>query len=404
MRVDWKFRSNSGFEPPAGEGEIWAQVERQCREMKISVVGEIKNNEYRVSMTPAGVRSLVSAGHEVFVQSGAGAGSGITDADYQSEGAAIAKNAQDAWSIGEMVLKVKEPTVEEFQYFRPGLILFTYLHLAAEAELTAALLRSKTTSIAYETVEDQAGGLPLLAPMSEVAGRLSAILGASTLLKPAGGMGRLAPGVPGVGPANVVILGGGVAGSNAATIAVGLGAEVSVIDTNLRRLAELDAQYSGRVKTLASNSFQIEKSCLDADLVIGSVLIRGALAPKLVSLDLVSRMKQGSVLVDVAVDQGGCFEGSMPTTHENPTFIVHDSIYYCVANMPGAVPQTSTASLTNATLPYVIMIANNGLDAAVNIDAGLAKGLSTDGGLLYNREVGLAHGIEPVELSSRIKS
>ncbi|MDA8777226.1 alanine dehydrogenase [Pontimonas sp.] len=370
--------------------------------MKISVIREIKNNEFRVAMTPAGVRDLVAAGHTVTVEKGAGEGSGISDADFAAEGATIAPDAASAWSTAEMVVKVKEPIHSEYSYFRSDLVLFTYLHLAAESELTTALLESGTTAIAYETVQGPTGGLPLLAPMSEVAGRLSSIVGAATLVKPAGGMGLLVPGVPGTRPANVVVLGGGVAGTSAVSVAVGLGADVTVLDTNLQRLKELDALYAGRIKTAASNSLEIEKACLAADLVIGSVLIPGAKAPKLVSLDLVSRMKPGSVLVDIAVDQGGCFEGSKPTTHADPTFEVHGSIYYCVANMPGAVPQTSTVALTNATMRYVNALANKGWKAALADDAGLALGLNTDAGVLTNEAVGIAHGIDAVSPATRL--
>jgi alanine dehydrogenase len=370
--------------------------------MKISVIREIKNNEFRVAMTPAGVRDLVTQGHEVTVETGAGVGSGITDEDYAAEGATIAEDAPSAWSSADMVVKVKEPIASEYQYFRPDLLLFTFLHLAAEPELTRALIDSETTSIAYETVQGPTGGLPLLAPMSEVAGRLSSIVGAATLMKPSGGMGLLVPGVPGTRPANIVVLGGGVAGTNATSVAVGLGAEVTVLDTNLQRLKELDALYAGRIKTAASNSLEIERACLAADVVIGSVLIPGAKAPKLVSLDLVSRMKPGSVLVDIAVDQGGCFEGSRPTTHADPTFEVHGSIYYCVANMPGAVPQTSTVALTNATMRYVNAVARKGWKKALADDAGLALGLNTDAGILTNEAVGAAHGIAAVSPSTRL--
>ncbi|KRO39921.1 MAG: alanine dehydrogenase [Microbacteriaceae bacterium BACL25 MAG-120322-bin65] len=368
--------------------------------MKISIPKEIKNNEFRVAITPAGVRDLVHAGHEVTVETSAGVGSGISDADYQAEGASIAPDAPSAWNSAEMVVKVKEPIASEYSYFRENLLLFTYLHLAAEPELTKALLKAKVTAIAYETVQGATGGLPLLAPMSEVAGRLSAIVGAATLMKPAGGMGLLVPGVPGTRPAHVVVLGGGVAGTNAISVAVGLGAEVTVLDTNLQRLKELDALYAGRIKTAASNSLEIERACLSADLVIGSVLIPGAKAPKLVSLDLVSRMKPGSVLVDIAVDQGGCFEGSRPTTHAEPTFQVHGSVYYCVGNMPGAVPQTSTMALTNATMRYVNMLASKGWKDALGHDAGLAQGLNTHGGKLTNEAVGHAHSIDTISVAT----
>jgi alanine dehydrogenase len=372
----------------------------EVKVMKISVPREIKNNEFRVAMTPAGVRDLTRAGHEVMIETGAGLGSGISDKDYEDQGASIVSDAKSAWDSADMVVKVKEPVESEYGYFRDDLVLFAYLHLAAESELTQALLSSGITAIAYETVEGPTGGLPLLAPMSEVAGRLSAIVGANTLMKSAGGMGLLVPGVPGTRPAKVVVLGGGVAGTNAVSVAVGLGADVTVLDTNLVRLKELDALYAGRIKTAASNSLEIERACLDADLVIGSVLIPGAKAPKLVSLELVSRMKPGSVLVDIAVDQGGCFEGSRPTTHADPTFSVHGSTYYCVANMPGAVPATSTVALTNATLRHVNALANKGWKDALQGDAGLAKGLNTTEGKLTNAPVGVAHSMESVSLAS----
>ncbi len=370
--------------------------------MKISVPREIKNNEFRVALTPAGVRDLIAAGHHVSIETNAGVGSGITDEAYAQQGAVIVADSDTIWNEADMVVKVKEPIESEYHYFREGLLLFTFLHLAAELELTAALLKSKITAVAYETVEGLTGGLPLLAPMSEVAGRLSAIVGASTLMKPAGGMGHLVPGVPGTAPAKVVVLGGGVAGTNATSVAVGLGADVTVLDTNLVRLKELDALYAGRIKTAASNSLEIERACLDADLVIGSVLIPGAKAPKLVSLDLVSRMKPGSVLVDIAVDQGGCFEGSKPTTHADPTFAVHNSVYYCVANMPGAVPVTSTVALTNATFRHVRSLANLGWKEALTADSGLAAGLNTHAGLLTNEPVGVAHGMESVSVASQL--
>jgi alanine dehydrogenase len=372
--------------------------------MKISVPREIKNNEFRVALTPAGVRDLRAAGHDVFVETQAGLGSGITDKDYEAQGAVIVADQDAIWLQADMVVKVKEPIEAEYKYFREDLVLFAYLHLAAEPELTQALLDSHITAIAYETVTGPTGGLPLLAPMSEVAGRLSAIVGANTLMKPAGGMGHLVPGVPGTPPAKVVVLGGGVAGTNAISVSVGLGAEVTVLDTNLVRLKELDALYAGRIKTLASNSLEIERACLEADLVIGSVLIPGAKAPKLVSLDLVSRMKPGSVLVDIAVDQGGCFEGSKPTTHADPTFAVHNSVYYCVANMPGAVPVTSTVALTNATLRHVLSLSTLGWKQALSGDAGLANGLNTTAGLLTNEPVGVAHGLANVSVASQLVS
>ncbi|MET0726449.1 MAG: alanine dehydrogenase [Leifsonia sp.] len=361
--------------------------------MRIAVPTEVKNSEFRVAITPAGVNDLVAGGHELFVQAGAGLGSSISDDAYRAAGATIVPDAATTWSSAEMLLKVKEPIAEEYGYFREDLLLFTYLHLAAEPELTRALLEKKVTAIAYETVQLASGALPLLAPMSEVAGRLAPIVGANAMLKPAGGPGLLVPGVPGTSPARVTVLGGGVAGTNALQLAVGMGADVVVLDTNLFRLRELDALYGGRIRTIASNRFEIDKAVVESDLVIGSVLVPGAKAPKLVSNELVSRMRPGSVLVDIAVDQGGCFEDSRPTTHEDPTFLVHGSLFYCVANMPGAVPNTSTYALTNATLPYVRAVANAGWVDAMRSDVALARGLNTHAGAVYNSGVGDAHGM-----------
>jgi alanine dehydrogenase len=327
----------------------------------------------------------------VTVQTGAGTGSSIPDEEYVAAGATICPDAASTWAAAELLLKVKEPIEQEFGFLRPDLVLFTYLHLAAEPELTQALLGARVTAIAYETVQLITRALPLLAPMSEVAGRLAPIVGANAMLKPNGGPGLLVPGVPGTYPAKVVVIGGGVAGANAVAVSVGLGADVTVLDTNLGRLAELDSLYAGRVHTIASNGFEIERALLTADLVIGSVLIPGAKAPKLVSNDLVSRMKRGSVLVDIAVDQGGCFADSHPTTHEDPTFMVHGSLFYCVANMPGAVPNTSTYALTNATMPYVRAIANLGWKQAMKADAALARGLNTHNGHVTNPAVANAH-------------
>jgi alanine dehydrogenase len=368
--------------------------------MKVGVPAEVKNNEFRVAITPAGVHDLTSHGHEVSVQSGAGLGSSIPDSAYQDAGATILPDADSVWDGAELLLKVKEPIEEEYRHFRDGLVLFTYLHLAAERELTERLVSSGVTAIAYETVQLPTGALPLLAPMSEVAGRLAPIVGANCMLRPAGGIGLLIPGVPGTQPADVVVLGGGVAGTNAVAVSVGLGAQVTVLDTNVQRLRELDAHYAGRIRTIASNSFEIERAVVGADLVIGSVLVPGAKAPKLVTNALVSRMKPGSVLVDIAVDQGGCFEDSRPTTHADPTFRVHDSLFYCVANMPGAVPHTSTYALTNATLPYARAIANSGWREALRADAALARGLNVHAGTVVNRPVAEAHGLESVELAA----
>ncbi|WP_394940256.1 alanine dehydrogenase [Psychromicrobium sp. YIM B11713] len=361
--------------------------------MIIGVPKEIKNNEFRVAITASGVHEFVSHGHTVLIEKDAGTGSSISDSEYLAAGAQILDSADEVWSRADMVMKVKEPIAAEYHRFRPGLVLFTYLHLAAEPELTAELVTSGVTAIAYETVQE-GRALPLLAPMSEVAGRLSVQVGAQSLTAPAGGRGMLLGGVPGVRPAKVVVLGAGVAGSNAAAMALGLGADVSILDININRLRELDALYQGRLKTIASNTLEIEKSLLEADLVIGSVLIPGAKAPKLVTNSLVARMKPGSVLVDIAVDQGGCFEDSHPTTHEDPTFTVHQSLFYCVANMPGAVPNTSTYALTNVTLRYAVALANLGTKAALERDPALAEGLNVAGGKVTNRSVALAHGLE----------
>ena len=372
--------------------------------MRVAIPSEVKNNEYRVAITPAGVHELVTHGHEVIVQTGAGAGSSITDGAYAAAGASIAPDAASTWSRADLLLKVKEPIESEYGYFRDDLVLFTYLHLAAERALTEALVASRMTAIAYETVQLPTRALPLLAPMSEVAGRLAPIVGANAMLRSNGGPGLLVPGVPGTYPATVVILGGGVAGTSAVSVAVGLGAEVIVLDTNLQRLRELDALYAGRIRTVASNNYEIERAVIRADMVIGSVLVPGARAPKLVSNELVSRMKPGSVLVDIAVDQGGCFEDTRPTTHADPTFRVHDSLFYCVANMPGAVANTSTYALTNATLPYVRSIANQGWAEALRKDPALALGLNTHGGAVVSEPVASAHTLEHVELSTVLAS
>ncbi len=361
--------------------------------MRIAIPREVKNNEFRVAITPAGVHELTVHGHEVFIETGAGTGSSITDEAYVAAGATILPDAATTWERAELLLKVKEPIAVEYGHFREGLVLFTYLHLAAEPALTRALMDAGVTAIAYETVQLPNRSLPLLAPMSEVAGRLATIVGANTMLKPNGGPGLLVPGVPGTSPARVTVLGGGVAGTNATAVAVGLGADVTVLDTNIARLRELDALYAGRIKTIASNAFEIEHSLVNADLVIGSVLIAGARAPKLVSNALVAKMKPGSVLVDISVDQGGCFEDSHPTTHADPTFTVHGSVFYCVGNMPGAVPHTSTYALTNATLPYIRSIANSGWRDALAADPALALGLNVHGGAVYSAPVAAAHGL-----------
>lgn len=367
--------------------------------MRIGVPSEIKNNEFRVAITPSGVVDLVAQGHHVLIETGAGSGSGLTDESFSRVGAQIVSSAASAWNDADLVLKVKEPQPEEFAFLRDDLVLFTYLHLAAEAALTAALLRAGTTAIAYETVQASNGSLPLLAPMSEVAGRLAPLVGANVMMSPHGGPGLLISGVPGTHAGNVVVLGGGVAGTNAIQMAVGLGAQVTVLDTNVTRLAYLDLAFQGRVNTIASNTYEIERAVTTADLVIGAVLIPGAMAPKLVSNQLVAKMKSGSVLVDIAVDQGGCFEDTHPTTHADPTFAVHDSIFYCVANMPGAVPHTSTSALTNATLPFVRALANRGWLDALRDDVVLRGGLNTWTGKLTNAAVGAALDMSAINLA-----
>ena len=360
--------------------------------MNIGVPKEIKNNEFRVAITPSGVRELTSRGHAVFIEASAGLGSAISDSDYEAVGATILKSADDVWSKAELVLKVKEPIAAEYSRMRKGQVLFTYLHLAASRECTDALVKSGITAIAYETVEVN-GALPLLAPMSEVAGRMAAQVGAAALQKSAGGRGVLLGGVPGVRPGKVLVLGGGTAGLAAATIAHGMRADVTVVDVNQKRLGEIDQIFSGTVKTLISNIHEIEEQALQADLVIGAVLVHGAKAPRLISNALVKRMKPGSVLVDIAIDQGGCFEDSRPTTHAEPTFKVHDSIFYCVANMPGAVPFTSTYALSNATLKYALALADLGWKEALRRDSGLALGLNVHEGAIYYQAVGEAHGL-----------
>ncbi|MFJ2837225.1 alanine dehydrogenase [Nocardia sp. NPDC087230] len=358
----------------------------------VGVPAEVKPQEFRVALTPAGATELTAHGHEVLVQAGAGTGSGFGDEDYLAAGARIVPDADTLWATAGLILKVKEPIAQEYSRMRRDQVLFTYLHLAASKECTDAILDSGITAIAYETVRAADGSLPLLAPMSEVAGKLGTQVGAYHLMAPMGGEGVLLGGVPGVRPADVVVLGGGVAGTNAASVAVGMGARVSVLDTNLARLRELDARFGGRVGTLASHALEIEKAVLAADLVIGSVLVPGAKAPKLVSDELVAGMRPGSVLVDIAVDQGGCFASTRPTTHADPTFPVADSLFYCVANMPGAVPHTSTVALTNATLPYALAIADKGWRGACTADPGLATGLTAVDGKLLSAEVAAAHG------------
>ena len=359
--------------------------------MLVGVPKEIKVHESRVALTPEGAAELIRAGHQVVIEKGAGRGSALTDADYIAAGASIEEDVEKIWALSEMILKVKEPIEVEYSRLRKDQILFTYLHLAASKVCTDALLASRTTAIAYETVELN-GTLPLLAPMSEVAGRLAAQVGASALQKPNGGRGVLMGGVPGVSPARVLVIGGGVAGLNAAVIALGMGADVTIVDRSLPRLAYIDTIYGGRIKTLASSFHAVDRELKNADLVIGAVLVHGAKAPKLVSNAQVAQMKAGSVLVDIAIDQGGCFEDSKPTTHAEPTFQVHQSIFYCVANMPGAVPVASTYALTNATLPYALSLANLGWQAATAADKSLASGLNVHDGKVMYPAVAQAHG------------
>ncbi|WP_337192226.1 alanine dehydrogenase [Streptomyces sp. HUCO-GS316] len=369
-------------------------------DVKVGIPREVKNNEFRVAITPAGVHELVRNGHQVVIERNAGLGSSITDDEYIAAGAQILETADEVWAAADLLLKVKEPIAEEYHRLRKDQTLFTYLHLAASKECTDALLESGTTAIAYETVELPSRALPLLAPMSEVAGRLAPQVGAYHLMRSAGGRGVLPGGVPGTQPAKAVVIGGGVSGWNATQIAVGMGFHVTLLDRDINKLREADKVFGTKVRAIMSNAFELEKAVLEADLVIGAVLIPGAKAPKLVTNELVSRMKPGSVLVDIAIDQGGCFEDSRPTTHAEPTFQVHDSVFYCVANMPGAVPNTSTYALTNATLPFIVEVANRGWVEALRRDPALAKGLNTHDGKVVYREVAEAHGLEHVELES----
>jgi alanine dehydrogenase len=364
--------------------------------VKVGVPKEVKNHEYRVALTPVGAHELVEHGHEVYVEAGAGVGSNIPDEEYVAAGATILDAADDVWGTAEMVLKVKEPVAEEYHRLRDDLTLFTYLHLAADKPLTDELLARGTTAIAYETVQLPSGGLPLLYPMSEVAGCLAPQVGAHSLMRAQGGRGVLMGGVGGVANAKVVIIGAGVSGQNAANIALGMGADVTLLDTDLDKLRMSFWRYNNRVHGLASSALAIRQQVMEADMVIGAVLIPGAAAPKLVSNELVSQMKPGSVLVDIAVDQGGCFEDTRPTTHADPTYMVHGSVFYCVANMPGAVPNTSTYALTNATMPYAVALADKGWAQACRDDASLLKGLNTHAGTLTNVPVGQAVGIDAV--------
>jgi alanine dehydrogenase len=371
--------------------------------MKVGIPKEVKNHEYRVAITPSGVHELVRAGHQVFVEQDAGTGSAIPDADFVAAGAAILPGPDEVWETGELILKVKEPIAEEYPRLRKDQVLFTYLHLAADRPGTDALLGSGITAIAYETVQAPDGSLPLLAPMSEVAGRMAPQVGAHCLQADGGGRGVLMGGVSGVYAAKVVVLGAGVSGMNAAAIALGMQAEVLLVDKNVARLRSADAIYQGHCQTVASNAYEIERAVIDADLVIGAVLVPGAKAPMLISNELVSRMLPGSVLVDISIDQGGCFEDSHPTTHADPTYRVHNSVFYCVANMPGAVPHTSTYALTNVTLPYVLEIANLGWREALRTDPSLAGGLQTHEGALTCEPVAEAHGLPWTETGQIIR-
>jgi alanine dehydrogenase len=368
----------------------------------IGVPREVKTDEYRVATTPAGVRELAAAGHIVYVEQGAGEGSSIPDAEFVRTGAKIVPDADEVWASADLVLKVKEPVPEEYPRLsaRTDQVLFTYLHLAASRPCTEALLAARNVAIAYETVRLPDGSLPLLTPMSEVAGRMAPLVASHHLMRPGGGRGSLVCGVPGVEAAKVVILGAGVAGMAAATLAVGLHANVYILDRNLERLRHVDHHFRGALETVASSAHAVEEQCLDADIVIGAVLVVGARAPKLVSDDLVAQMRAGSVLVDISVDQGGCFESTRPTTHSDPTFFVHDSLFYCVANMPGAVPHSSTYALANATLPYTLELANRGWQDAVRLDAALALGVNVVHGQLTCTPVAEAHGLPSVDLAS----
>ncbi len=370
--------------------------------MKIGLPKEIKDNEYRVGLTPAGVQALKDAGHDLYVQKTAGDGSGFADEQYVNAGAKMLDTADEVWQTGEMIVKVKEPVAPEYPRMRENQLLFTYLHLAPELELTKQLLDRKVTGVAYETITDRKGTLPLLTPMSEVAGRMAVQVGATYLEKMNGGRGILLGGVPGVPAANVVIIGGGVVGTEAAKMAVGLGAHVTIIDINLDRLRQLDDIFLSKVQTLASSRYAIHEAISHADLVVGGVLVVGAAAPKLVTRDMLKDIPKGAVLVDVAVDQGGCFETTHATTHSNPTFYEEGVLHYCVANMPGAVPRTSTFALTNATLPYALALANKGFERAIQDDKGLAEGVNTYGGKLTYEAVATSQNLEYTPLESLV--
>ncbi len=368
--------------------------------MIVGVPKEVKNHEYRVAATPEGVRELVHAGHRVVVETTAGDGSAITDTDFAAAGAEIAPDADAVFAAAELIVKVKEPQPAEFERFKQGQVLFTYLHLAADRALTKFLVERRVRGVAYETVQSPDGRLPLLAPMSEIAGRMAPQEGAAALERPRGGRGVLMGGAPGVAPARVVVLGAGMAGSNAAQIAAGMEAEVTIVDKNVERLRDVDRNFRGRIQTVMSSKLAVERLVMDADLVIGAVLVPGARAPHLVTAEMLPRMRSGAVLVDISIDQGGCFETSHVTTHADPTYVVDGIVHYCVGNMPGAVPRTSTYALTNVTLPYVVEIADRGLEVAVAADLALALGVNTWDGQVTTPGVAEAHGLEFAPLTS----
>jgi alanine dehydrogenase len=368
--------------------------------MIIGVPKEIKDHETRVGLVPSGVTALCEAGHEVLVESHAGEGSSLTDQEYQEAGGVILQTAAEVWRKADLIVKVKEPQNVEYGFFRPGLILFTYLHLAPLPDLTNQMVAAKVNGIAYETIREKDGSLPLLTPMSEVAGRMSVQVGAQYLERPSGGRGILLSGVPGVAPGNVVILGGGIVGINAAKMAIGMGAHVTVIDRNLNRLRELDDIFNGQLVTLASNAWTIRENLKTADLVVGAVLIPGASAPRVVRREMIANMRRGSVVVDVAIDQGGCFETSHATTHTEPIYFVDGVLHYCVSNMPAAVPHTSTMALTNATFPYLLELANHGLEGACERNAGLCEGVNTYNGYVTHAGVAESQGREWRQLAA----
>jgi len=386
--------------------DVWASAGRaedeEAPRVHVGIPKEVKDSEYRVAATPEGVRELARAGHRVVVETSAGVGSAIADEHYELAGAEIVADADAVFAEAELIVKVKEPRPEEYERFRPGQVLFTYLHLAADERLTRFLAERNVTSVAYETVQTDDGRLPLLAPMSEIAGRMAPQEGAAFLERPRGGRGVLMGGASGVAPARVVVLGAGMAGANAAQIAAGMEAEVTVVDRNVERLRDIDRVWHGRIQTVMSSTLAVERLVVDADMVIGAVLVPGARAPHLVSAGTVSAMHPGAVLVDISIDQGGCFETSHVTTHSDPTFVVDEVVHYCVGNMPGAVPRTSTYALTNVTLPYVAAIADHGIDEAVRADPALALGVNVVAGTITNEGVGAAHGLDAAPIAQLI--